>query len=351
MARGLARYRMRWISRSGGQHDAAGTAEGTAHGNGHEAVNGTTQVIETDPGAALLVSPGPHIHATLTAQSAMLTVIASLLPATGVAIYLFGLPALWVVVACVAGAMVTEAICLKARRRPLALWDGSAALTGLLLALTLPPTLPAWMAALGSAVAIAVGKHAFGGLGANPFNPALVGRAFLGASFAAPMSRFTLPFDTVTGATPLAEIGSTGTYGDLWALFAGTTGGSLGETSTVALLVGGAALLLKEVIDWRIPVGIGLGVVGVSWLAGVDPVAHLLSGGLLLGALFMATDWVTSPITRKGKWIYAVAIGVLTMVIRLWAAAPEGVSFAILVMNGATPLINALTRPKGSRKR
>ena len=342
MARGLARLTERWARGRG--RSAVFEAE-------HEPEHATTQVIETDPGAALLVSPGPHIHATLTAQAAMMMVIGALLPATGVAIYLFGLPALWVVLASVAGAVATEALCLWARRRPLALWDGSAALTGLLLALTLPPTLPPWMAVLGSAVAIGIGKQAFGGMGANPFNPALVGRAFLGASFAAPMSTFVLPFDGVTAATPLAEIGSNGSYSDLWSLFAGTTGGSLGETSAVALLAGGAVLALRGVIDWRIPAGIGLGVVAVAWIAGVDPVAHLLSGGLLLGALFMATDWVTSPITRQGKWIYAVAIGVLTMVIRLWAAAPEGVSFAILVMNGATPLINALTRPKGSRKR
>ena len=343
MARGFARLAERWAARGRGR-GAVLEAE-------REPEHATTQVIETDPGAALLVSPGPHIHATLTTQAAMMMVIGALLPATGVGIWLFGLPALWVVLASVAGAVATEAICLWARRRPLALWDGSAALTGLLLALTLPPTLPPWMAALGAAVAIAVGKQAFGGLGANPFNPALVGRAFLGASFAGPMSTFVLPFDGVTGATPLAEINSTGSYGDLWSLFAGTTGGSIGETSAVALLVGGAVLALRGVIDWRIPAGIGIGVVAVAWIAGADPVAHLLSGGLLLGALFMATDWVTSPITRKGKWIYAVAIGVLTMVIRLWAAAPEGVTFAILMMNGATPLINALTRPKGSLKR
>ncbi|MFS8571419.1 MAG: RnfABCDGE type electron transport complex subunit D [Clostridia bacterium] len=341
----------RWIARLVSDRTAQNHATVAAQAQEHEPEYETTQVIETDPGAALLVTPGPHIHDTLTAQGAMLSVIAALLPATGVAIYLFGLPALWVVVASITGAMATEALCQWARKRPITLWDGSAALTGLLLALTLPPTLPPWMAVLGAAVAIGVGKHAFGGLGANPFNPALVGRAFLGASFAAPMSAFALPFDTVTGATPLAEIAATGTYSDLWALFAGTTGGSLGETSAVALLAGGAALLWRGVIDWRIPAGIGIGTAAVAWIAGVDPVAHLLSGGLLLGAIFMATDWVTSPITRKGKWIYALSIGVLTMVIRLWAAAPEGVSFAILVMNGATPLINALTRPKGSRKR
>jgi len=340
----------RWFARDATLRAPWRKEPGAAQGEG-EVDHGNTQVIETDPGAGLLVSPGPHIHATLTAQKAMLMVIATLLPATGVALYLFGLPALWVVSASIAGAMVTEAVCLKVRKRPMALWDGSAALTGLLLALTLPPTLPPWMAFLGGVVAIAVGKQAFGGLGANPFNPALVGRAFLTASFAAPMSTFVVPFDTVTGATPLVEIGQTGTYSDMWALLAGTTGGSLGETSTVALVVGGIILIRYGIVDWRIPVGIGIGVVGVAWLSGVDPLAHLLSGGLLLGALYMATDWVTSPITRKGKWIYAVAIGVLTMVIRQWAAAPEGVSFAILVMNGATPLINALTRPKGSRNK
>lgn len=310
----------------------------------------TAQIVETDHGASLLVSPGPHIHAPISTQSAMLTVIASLLPATGVAIYLFGLSALGVVVASIAGATIAEALCLWARKRPLLLWDGSAALTGLLLALTLPPQLPLWMAALGGAVAIGIGKHAFGGLGANPFNPALVGRAFLGASFAAPMSTWPRPFDGVTGATPLVEIGATGSYRDLWSLVTGTTGGSLGETSAVALLVGGAALLIRGIIDWRIPVGVVGTTALFAVLAGVDPIAHILSGGLLLGAFFMATDWVTSPITRKGKWIFAVGVGVLTMVIRLWAAAPEGVSYAILLMNGATPLINVMTRPRGRRK-
>lgn len=309
----------------------------------------TAQLVEMDPGASLLVSPGPHIHAPISTQGAMLMVIASLLPVTGVAIYLFGLPALGVVVASVIGAMVAEALCLLARKRPLALWDGSAALTGLLLALTLPPTLPLWMAALGAAVAIAIGKHAFGGLGANPFNPALVGRAFLLASFVGPMTTWPRPFDGVTGATPLIEIGASGSYSDLWSLVTGMTGGSLGETSAVALLVGGVALIWRGIVDWRIPVGIIGSTALFALIAGVDPIAHVLSGGLLIGAFFMATDWVTSPITRKGKWIFAVGIGVLTMVIRLWAAAPEGVSYAILLMNGATPLINLMTRPKGSR--
>lgn len=309
----------------------------------------TAQIVEMDPGAALLVSPGPHIHAPISTQSAMLMVIASLLPATGVAIYFFGWPAFWVVVACIVGAMATEALCLWARKRPILLWDGSAALTGLLLALTLPPTLPPWMAVLGAAVAIAIGKHAFGGLGANPFNPALVGRAFLLASFVGPMTTWPRPFDGVTGATPLIEIASTGTYSDMWSLVTGATGGSLGETSAVALVVGGAALIWKGIVDWRIPAGI-IGTTAIfAWLVGASPLAHILSGGLLIGAFFMATDWVTSPITRKGKWIFAVGIGVLTMVIRLWASAPEGVSYAILLMNGATPLINMMTRPKGSR--
>ena len=215
----------------------------------------TAQIVETDPGASLLVSPGPHIHAPISTQSAMLTVIASLLPAAGVAVYLFGWPALGVMVASIAGAMITEALCLWARKRPILLWDGSAALTGLLLAFTLPPQLPLWMAFLGGVVGIGIGKHAFGGLGANPFNPALVGRAFLTVSFAAPMSTWPRPFDGVTGATPLVEIAATGTYSDLWSLVTGATGGSLGETSAVALVVGGIALILKGIVDWRIPAG------------------------------------------------------------------------------------------------
>lgn len=310
-----------------------------------------TQLLDTDPEASLLVSPGPHIHVWLTTQWAMLLVIASLLPVSAVAVYLFGAPALWVIVTAVVAAMVTEAVCLAVRRRPIALLDGSAALTGLLLALCLPPRTPLWMTALGAAFAIGIGKHAFGGLGYNPFNPALVGRVFLAISFPLPLATYHLPFDTVTGATPLTVINASGTYGDMWSLFAGTTGGSLGETSAVALLIGGLILLVFRVIDWRIPVGMIGATAIVALIAGHDPMAHILSGGLLLGAFFMATDWVTSPLVKPGRWIFGIGIGVLTMLFRLLGSAPEGVSFAILWMNGLSPLINTMTRPRGSRSR
>lgn len=305
---------------------------------------------ELNADAKLLVSPGPHIHAPLKTHTAMYAVIAALLPVSGVSVYLFGRPALYTMLVATIAAVIAESIFLWMRRKPQSIANGSAALTGLLLALTLPPDLPLWMTALGSVVAIGLGKHAFGGLGANPFNPALVGRAFLTISFAAPLTTFRMPFDGVTGATPLNTINVEGSYPDLWALFAGTTGGSLGETSVIALLIGAALLLALQIIDWRIPAGMIGSVAIIALLAGHDPLAHILSGGLILGAFFMATDWVTSPITRKGKWIFAIGIGVITMVIRLWAQAPEGVSYAILVMNGASPLINALTRPKGRLK-
>ena len=247
--------------------------------------------------------------------------------------------------------MATEALCLWARKRPILLWDGSAALTGLLLALTLPPTLPLWMAVLGAAVAIGIGKHAFGGLGANPFNPALVGTG--------------IPIGQLRGSdehlAPSLRRGDRGDAsgrdrrdGDATAicgrlspgrrgLLGRDVGGGVAGRRGGARFCGGSSTGAS-------PRGSSGRRRSLPGSPGVDPLAHVLSGGLLFGAFFMATDWVTSPITRKGKWIFAVGIGVLTMVIRLWAAAPEGVSFAILLMNGATPLINMMTRPKGSRE-
>lgn len=304
---------------------------------------------ESSPLKPLRMSPGPHIHSPLTTQSAMWTVVATLAPVAGVAVYFFGWSAFWLIAACIAAAVATEALCLWARRRRLLLWDGSAALTGLLLALTLPPGLPIWMGVLGSVAAVGIGKHAFGGLGANPFNPALVGRVFLHVSFAGPMTAWSAPFDMVTSATPLEGILATGRAADTWSLFTGATAGSLGETSAIALLLGGAILLARGIIDWRIPAGILGTTAAAALIAGHDPLAHVLSGGLLLGAIYMATDWVTSPITRQGKWIFAIGIGLITMIIRLAGPAPEGVSFAILFMNGAAPLLNALTRPAGQR--
>lgn len=296
----------------------------------------------------LLLRPSPHIHSTLTVPVAMRDVLISLMPAAAASVYLFGWPALTVLIACVAASLVAEVVCLRLRGRQMAVHEGSAAVTGLLLALTLPPHSPVWMCIIGSFVAIGLGKHVFGGLGANPFNPALVARIFLLISFPDLMTTWVMPFDAATSATPLVTYGAAKSVvsGGYLTYILGTHAGSLGETSTVALLVGALYLLARNIIDWRVPAAI-LATSGlIALAAGVDPIFHMMSGGLVLGAFFMATDWVTSPITRRGRVIYGIGIGFVTMAIRLWGNFPEGVSFAILFMNLTTPLLNEFTRPK-----
>jgi electron transport complex protein RnfD len=202
------------------------------------------------------------------------------------------------------------------------------------------------MAVVGSAVAIGLGKQVFGGLGYNPFNPALIGRAFLIASFPGAMTTWISPVDGITTATPLGLLKLQGITTDYFSLFIGRVGGCIGETSAVAILIGAAFLLYKGYIDWRIPFSY-LGTVAVlMYIFGKDPVFHLLSGGLMLGAFFMATDMVTSPITKKGRWIFGIGAGIVVVVIRIWGGLPEGVSYSILLMNGLTPLLNRYTRPR-----
>jgi electron transport complex protein RnfD len=239
--------------------------------------------------------------------------------------------------------------------------DGSAALTGLLLAFNLPSNLPIWMIIVGSLVAIGVGKMSFGGLGNNPFNPALVGRVFLLISFPVEMTTWPVVdtlsmhyLDAQTGATILSLINEgAASLPSALDMFIGNIPGSLGEISALALLVGMGYMLIRKIITWHIPVSIFLTVVvfsGILYLfdpaSYISPVVHLLSGGLMLGAIYMATDYVTSPMNPRGMWIYGVGIGLLTVVIRTWGAYPEGVSFAILIMNGFTPLINFYVKPK-----
>ena len=265
--------------------------------------------------------------------------------------------------ACLLGCLVTEAIFLKVRKKPLdSLWDGSAIITALLLAMTLPPDLSLDLAVIGAVVAVALGKQVFGGLGYNVFNPALVGRAFLQIAFPVAMTTWsapvTLSVDAVTYATPLANLKfqdalSQGTLTSLPELLWGNIGGCIGETSALALILGALFLLLKRAIDWRIPAGIFLSLgafTGIFWLLDASkyatPAFHLLAGGLLLGALFMATDMVTSPISTRGAWIYALGIGVMIGIIRLFGGFPEGVMFSILFMNTFVPLINRYTRPR-----
>lgn len=284
-----------------------------------------------------LVTPGPHLQQEDTVSGIMTGVIIALIPAILASVYFFGFAAVQLLLACIIGAGVTEAIWLALRKKDVTfhLMDGSAVLTGILLAFTLPPTTPIWTALLGSFVAISLGKQVFGGLGFNMFNPALVGRAFLTASFPMLMTDWT--FDGVTVATPLATPGEGFSY---WELFVGSVGGSLGETSALFLLIGAAYLLYKGFIDWRLPVGY-LGTVAVfAILVGQDPIFHLLAGGLMLGAWFMITDPVTSPIGRRARWIFAIGAGLIVFIIRHWGDAPGGVLYSILLMNMVVPLLD-----------
>lgn len=316
----------------------------------------------------LYLSSSPHIHSGETTDKVMRAVIYALLPACAVAVYFFGLPALAVLLICTLGCIATEAVCQRLMGKSLTIADGSAALTGILLALNLPPSSPWWLALIGSVVAIGVGKQVYGGLGYNLFNPALVARVVLLISFPVQMTTWTAPtrlgsgIDAVTSATPLGEMKTAvmltgqipaalqGPYGDY---FAGNMAGSLGEVSAAALLLGGIFLLGKRIITWHIPVSY-LGTVvafgGIFWLIDPSrypgPFFHLLTGGLLLGAFFMATDMVTSPITARGMLLFGVGCGLITVLIRLFGGYPEGVSFAILLMNAVTPLIDRFTRPK-----
>lgn len=295
----------------------------------------------------LIIASSPHIRAKDTVQSIMYSVAIALLPAVAAGVYFFGWYALAIVLVSIGSAVAAEVVWQKLRGQALRVSDGSAIVTGLLLAMNLPPTAPLWMAALGSAVAIIIGKQVYGGLGANPFNPALVGRVFLTASFPLLMTKWALPagYDAIASATPLAVMKAGGTV-PLTNLFFGSIPGCLGETSALALLIGGIYLLIKGHIDYRIVTGIFGSVVVLSLLMGLNPIAQLLAGGLMLGALFMATDMVTSPVTPKGRWVFGIGVGLLVMLIRNGAGMPEGVSFSILLMNAAVLLINRTTRPR-----
>ena len=278
----------------------------------------------------------------------MWRVVAALLPALGCGLYYFGLPAAQTLVVCVAACVAIEwAITRWMLRRPSTISDGSAVITGILLAMNLPATLPWWMSLIGAFVAIGIAKMAFGGLGCNIFNPALVGRIFLLVSFPVAMTTWIAP-DGTTGPTILGAL-SEGLSVDHYRglpMALGDMAGSMGETASVAILVGLLFMLVTRVITWHIPVAI-LGTVVLFDLAiGFPPMLDLLSGGLLLGAVFMATDYVTSPVCTRGMLVYGVAIGVITVVIRRWGAYPEGMSFAIVIMNGFVPLINRYVRPR-----
>jgi electron transport complex protein RnfD len=294
----------------------------------------------------LLITSSPHVFHEDTIEKIMYGVLIALLPATIMGVYNFGFHALLLIITGIVSAVVTEAVFQKVRNKPVTIGDGSAAITGLLLALNLPPGLPLWMAVVGSVVAIGLGKQVFGGLGMNPFNPALIGRAFLVASFPVPMTTWLSSVDATTTATPLGMMKLQGIPTDYWNLFIGNIGGTIGETSALAILLGGAYLIYKNYIDWSIPLSFVGTVFVLTAILGRDPIFHVFAGGLMLGAFFMATDMVTSPITKKGRWIFGLGAGILVVVIRLWGGYPEGVSYSILLMNGITPLLNRFTQPR-----
>lgn len=303
----------------------------------------------------LIFSPSPHIHTARTVRGAMLHVIVALVPALLCAAWYFGLPAISTAAVCVTACMATEwAVTRFLLRRPCSLGNLSALLTGLLLALNLPSSLPWWTAVIGSVFAVGVAKMAFGGLGCNIFNPALAGRVFLLISFPALMTSWPLPGgafsaapDGATGATVLSQL----KFGaaDIPAvtdMLTGHMGGSMGETGAAAILLGLMYLLAVRVISWHIPVAIIATVAVFDALLGAPVAVNLLSGGLLLGAVFMATDYVTSPMTHRAMLVYGVFIGVVTVIIRQWGAYPEGMSFAILLGNAVTPLLNRWIAPR-----
>ncbi len=316
----------------------------------------------------LTISPSPHLHDGSSVKKIMYSVIIALAPALLWSFFVFGFPAVFVTLVSVASCVLFEWLIQKyiLKVTP-TINDGSAIVTGILLSMNLPATLPFWIVIIGALIAIGIAKMSFGGLGQNPFNPALVGRVFLLISF--PVQMTTWPqnlraADAISGATPLSLIKEglkTGEsvseimkklpdYGDL---LLGNIGGSLGEISALLLLIGFAFLIIRKVITWHIPVSV-IGSVfiftGIMWLINpdknIDPLYHILTGGVILGAIYMATDMITSPMSKTGQIVFGIGIGVITVCIRLWGAYPEGISFAILVMNAFTPLINNYIKPK-----
>ena len=292
----------------------------------------------------LTVSLSPHARDGCTTRRIMLDVCIALVPAVVFAVYWFGAQVLIPILLSMASAIGAEALMQKLLKRRITVDDGSAAVTGLLLALTLPPSVPWYVPIVGAVFAIVIAKQVFGGLGDNFVNPALAGRAFLLASFPVAMTTFPALPDALSSATPLSsEFAGAVNYMDA---FLGRIGGSIGEVSKVALLLGAAYLLIRRVIDWRVPV-FYLGTLALLNLVFGRPVLDsVLLGGTLLGAFFMATDYVTSPVPPWGKVLYGVGIGVINFAIREYGAYPEGVTYAILLMNIATPLIERATRPK-----
>lgn len=312
-----------------------------------------------------IVSPSPHIHGGESTKKIMRDVVIALSPTFIFSFFLYGVSTLTVVAVAVVSCMLCEWVIERfLLKRPTSLNDWSAAVTGILLAFNLPANISLWLVVLGSVVAIGIGKASFGGLGRNLFNPALVGRVFLLISFPVQMTMFpdTMGVDSITGATPLSFVKQALASGqslsevmptvEMQNVLFGFKDGSLGEMSGLLLLLGGVYLLVRRVITWHIPVYV-LGSMtvfsGILWLCNgelyVNPLFHIFTGGAMLGAIFMATDYVTSPMTKRGMAVYGIGIGVITILIRVWGAYPEGISFAILIMNAVVPLINKYIKP------
>ncbi len=320
----------------------------------------------------LSISASPHVHGDNSVKKIMWGVVIAMVPAMLVSIYYFGLDAVRVTLIAVAASIFFEWLFQKYLIKGADTYmDGSAVITGVLLAFNVPSNLPWWIIVIGALVAIGMGKMSFGGIGKNVFNPALVGRVFLLISFPVQMTSWPKAspitdgiVDALTGPTPLGIVKEGLDAGltveqvmaqlpSFMEQFIGGIGGSLGEVSALALLLGGFYMLYKKIITWEIPVSILLTVVifsGIFWLIDpthyVNPLFHLLTGGMMLGAIFMATDMVSSPMSRNGQLVFGVGIGLLTVIIRMWGAYPEGMSFAILLMNGVTPLLNNAFKPK-----
>ena len=306
------------------------------------------------------ISPAPHIKSKDSTNRIMWFVVAAILPTAIAGVWIFGPHAAWLILASVAAAVLTEAALGRLMKKPVTVTDGSAVITGLLLACNLPAGAPVWIAVLGSFFAIAIVKCAFGGLGKNIFNPALAGRAFLMLSWPAHMTTWQNPRfwpDVVSSATPLAknavEIMGPGSKPSLWDMFIGNRGGCIGEVCVIAILVGAGFLLYKGYIKWYTPIVYILTVGILSRLAGGSFIFSILAGGLMFGAFFMATDMVTTPLTPGGQALFGLGCGIITFAIRKWGGYPEGVSYSILIMNAATPMIDRFTKRRvfGKKKR
>ncbi|HOI30335.1 MAG TPA: RnfABCDGE type electron transport complex subunit D [Melioribacteraceae bacterium] len=309
-----------------------------------------------NPSYRLDLTSSPHVHSRWSTKQAMWLVVIALIPALISAVLFFGPYQLIVVATSVAAAVATECFIKLIRKRKITVDDGSAVITGLLLGLILPPNFSLSSTVLGSVFAIAIGKEVFGGLGYNIFNPALAGRAFLQAAFPVAITTWTVPqyaVDTVSSATPLAAYKFDKVLTGIQPMFLGNIGGSIGETSALAILVGGIFLIAVGVVNYRVPAAMIIGMIlfaGLLWVIDPvkypDPLFQIFAGGFLFGTFFMATDWVTSPVTSKGMWVFGIGIALLVVVIRVFGGLPEGVMYAILIMNSVVPIINRYTYPR-----